>query len=656
MYDMDASKTARRVLLPVIVVVLAVGYLALGQGGLASAPVTTVQAPAVRGMASMSGTVTSAKPFKAAQVYIRNVDMRIMYMVFTNAGQFRAVSLFPGNYEISVTAKGFKSDVQKLAVKAGDNPKIKVSLQEVANSNEGEADPLQNVETLASNRIKVSFDLYENIYPSGAGRDVAERTCIICHGANFLPSQPGSAAVWNARVDRMMGKANFDRAANSYAEGLLSYRAQQFRFSRQDREDLVAYMVKNFGPGAPPRNVRTVQETPLDEAKLGKAMFMEYYVPEDPPGQGVHAPEYATGPGAGRRVIQDVRFDAEGNVYGSDRGAPRRLVKLNPRTGEMKEWLTPHPKNDIHEILINPVDGMVWLPEHTEGGGISYINGFNPKTEKWDVVLAGDPTDVIRNDIKWMQSFAMDSRFNLYIGWIFGGAITKFEPATKKLAVFPMPSTNAIPYGVVSDKNDNMWVADWGGGKILKFDTHQNNWTEYQPLTYPNQTRRLNFDYEGNLWWGIWAAGTSRPGKLAKMNTTSGKITEYTVPEQAANPYDVCPDLDGNIWFPDSPTVDRSAMIGKFNTKDQTFTFYPKPQFSADTPKIQVTRNGAIWFAPRGSLRAPAISVLYPDMDKITSFGAFYVNGPPGYPFKTTASSSTASTAPAPKAVPAKGR
>ena len=87
-----------------------------------------------------------------------------------------------------------------------------------------------------------------------------------------------------------MGKANFDRAANSYAEGLLSYRAQQFRFARQDREDLVAYMVKNFGPGAPPRNVRTVQETPLDEAKLGKAMFMEYYVPQDPPGQGVNAP------------------------------------------------------------------------------------------------------------------------------------------------------------------------------------------------------------------------------------------------------------------------------------------------------------------------------------------------------------------------------
>ncbi|PYS36806.1 MAG: hypothetical protein DMG14_23510 [Acidobacteria bacterium] len=340
---MNASKTARRILLPMSIIVLAAGYLAIGRGGWASAP-PLVQAPAIKGMANMSGKVTASKPFKAAQVYIKNVDMRIMYMVFTNAGQFRAVSLFPGNYEVAATAKGFKSDVQKVTVKAGDSPKINLTFQEVAASNQGETDPLQNVETLRTNRIQVSFDTYDNIYPAGKGRDVAERTCIICHGENFIPSQPGDAAVWNARIDRMMGKANFDRPANSYAEGLLSYRAQQFRFSKQDREDLFAYLVKNFGPDAPRRNVRTVQETPLDEAKLSKAMFMEYYVPEDPAGRGVHAPEYALpGGGSGTRRIQDVRFDAEGNVYGSDRGIPRRLVKVNPRTGERKEWVTDLP-------------------------------------------------------------------------------------------------------------------------------------------------------------------------------------------------------------------------------------------------------------------------------------------------------------------------
>src|SRR5262245_26034778 len=345
------------------------------------------------GMATMTGSVTAGKPFKAAQVYIRNTDKRILYMVYTNAGQFRALGLFPGNYEVSVTARGLKSDIQKLAIKAGDAPTLRFSLTDIPTEIKSETDVAQNLEGTASNRVLVTLDSYDNIYPPGRGREIAESTCMICHGENFLSSQPARAEVWNQRIDKMVGKELHNRPAQSYADGLIGYRSQWARnWSLKDREELVAYLVKNFGPDAKPRNVRTVKETPLDEAKLGKAMYMEYYIAEDAPGQGIHSREYAGALGfSGRRVIQDVRFDAEGNVYGTDRGAPRRLVKLNPRTGEMKEWLTPHPKNDVHEVLINPVDGMVWMPEHTEGGGISYINGFNPKTEKWDVVLPGDP-------------------------------------------------------------------------------------------------------------------------------------------------------------------------------------------------------------------------------------------------------------------------
>jgi virginiamycin B lyase len=613
-----------------------------------------VEAATLPGLASLSGTVESAKPFKAAQVYIKNVDKRIMYMVYTNAGQFRAVQLFPGNYDISVTLKGFKSDVQKVAVKAGDAPKIKLTLQDEAVAGTTVTDVAQNLEGTASNRVSVSFDTYDNVYPAGPGRDVLEHTCMICHGENFVSSQPAREDVWNARVDRMVGKENLNRQFQSYAEGVLSYRAQWARnWSKKDRDVLVAYLVQNFGPGARPRNVKTVKETPLDETKLAKAMYMEYYVPQDAPGQGIHDPQYADALGfSGRRVIQDVRFDAEGNVWATDRGAPRRLVKLNPQTGEMKEWLTPHPKSDIHELLIWK-DDMIWMPEHAEGGLRNYLLAFNPKTEKWDKSIDEDPTDVVRNPIKWTQSEAVDSKGNLYIIWILGGALTKYERATGKVTVFPMPSTNAIPYGTVADRNDNIWIADWSGGKIEKFDTHTNAWTEFVPPTYPNQTRRLNVDYQNNIWWGEWSGGTKQPGKLAKLDQTTGRITEYTIPEQAANPYDVCMDLEGNIWFPDSPTADRSAMIGKFNPKDQTFTFYPKPQFSADTPKIQLTKDGAVWFAPRGSRDAPAISVLYPDMYKITTFGAFYVNGPPGYPFKTVLSTERQSTRPA---VVAKGK
>ena len=54
-----------------------------------------------------------------------------------------------------------------------------------------------------------------------------------------------------------------------------------------------------------------------------------------------------------------------------------------------------------------------------------------------------------------------------------------------------------------------------------------------------------------------------------------------------------------------------------------------------------MTQDGAIWYSPRGSQDAPAFGVLYPDMDKITTLGAFYLNGPPGYPFKAGAVNGT---------------
>ena len=75
-------------------------------------------------------------------------------------------------------------------------------------------------------------------------------------------------------------------------------------------------------------------------------------------------------------------------------------------------------------------------------------------------------------------------------------------------------------------------------------------WTIFAPPTYPAQVRRLNVDAQNNIWLGIWAAGR-RPGKLAKSDQTTGRITEWTVPRQNASPYDVAQDPDGNIWSAD---------------------------------------------------------------------------------------------------------
>src|SRR5262249_43552481 len=103
----------------------AAAYLVFAVSGPAAARLSAAQAGAIPGTANLSGTVDSAAPFKAAQVFIRNVDKRILYMVYSNAGQFRAVALFPGNYQVSAGAKGLESDVQTVVLKAGDNPELK---------------------------------------------------------------------------------------------------------------------------------------------------------------------------------------------------------------------------------------------------------------------------------------------------------------------------------------------------------------------------------------------------------------------------------------------------------------------------------------------------------------------------------------------------
>ena len=59
----------------------------------------------------------------------------MLYMVYTVAGHYTAMQLFPGNYEVSVQAKGLDSDVTKLTLKAGQHTTLNLSLHESTASN-----------------------------------------------------------------------------------------------------------------------------------------------------------------------------------------------------------------------------------------------------------------------------------------------------------------------------------------------------------------------------------------------------------------------------------------------------------------------------------------------------------------------------------------
>ena len=616
------------VALAAVVAAGAAAYVASGGGAAATAQ--SRDKVSLKDMPSVTGTVEAAKPFKAAQVYLRNTDRRMSYMVYTQAGKFRAVALLAGNYEISAEAKGLQSDVQKIVIRNGDNPQLKISMRDAASAERfpgaGSAPPRDL--TLAS---------YDEIYPPGAGKRVVEEVCMTCHGENFIPGRPSNAAGWQAALDLMMGRGLHDRDRTNPYEGILSPPATDFRFGLQDRKDLLEYLIKNFGADSKRRAVRP-EETPLDEAKLAKAQYIEYFLTPDAQSGGTAAGQPRGELAQSRnRILYTIQLDAQGNAWGVDRSSPNRLVKLDPRTGEQQDFVLPDPRAGVHEILIDR-DGMIWVPElgGTPGTRVYRLLGFNPKTEKWEKIINADPDDVIRNPNKvGMHASVIDSKGNIYMNWFGMGAIGRYDRQTGKVDVYRIPMNSAIPYGMAVDRNDNIWSALWNYGKLTKFDPTTKQWTEFTPPTYPSNMRRgVGIDSKNNVWTGIYAAG-NRPAKLAKLDQTTGRITEFTIPRRGAMPYEATADLDDNIWFPDTSVPVNQPVIGRFDPRDQSFTFYPKPQVGADSPKLQHTVDGAVWYTARTATPgATAFGVLYPDKEKITTLGGYPLNGAPGYAFK----------------------
>jgi streptogramin lyase len=656
----------RPIALAALAVAALVGiYSAFGHAG----SVAAQAGGELEGLGTLTGTVTAAKPFKAARVFLHSLDRprrNMLYMVYTQAGAFKAVAVMPGNYELFVKERGLESDPQPITIKPGMNqaPKVTMHDSKVPNAYPTIVDPSEarTANGVLPPQKDVQMATYEEVFPPGPGRVVLETLCMRCHGENFFAMNPRSAQGWQFGIEtRMMGKALFDRMEKtSLGEGILAGSASNFRFGAQDRKDVLEYLSKNLGLDKKPRAIKTDPEMPLDETQLGKAQYIEYYVttPENEKASSVRSvaadnSENAAGGVAGYRLIMQVTIDAQGNRWAIDRGVPSRLVKLDPRTGEQKVFLLPDKRAGVHDMTQDR-QGMLWVLEFGRnadgsvealGSGselTSRIIGFNPKTEKWEHQADPDPDNVIRATHKGpLMGGLVDSKGQVWAHWMQTGAISKYDPKTGKAETFRIPTPNAVPYGACVDPFDNIWVAEWSGGKLARFDQSTGAWTEFVPPMYPANFRRgPESDADGNIWVGVWSAG-NRPGMIAKLDQKTGKWTTYEAPFRGSQPYETSIDRDGNVWFPDISEArpDRGTAIGRLDLRTRTFTYYPRPQQVADSTRVMHAEDGSVHYTARyGSSKDwSGIGVLFPDKDKITTLAPRMLNGGPGYGFKVAA-------------------
>src|SRR3989442_8598377 len=96
-----------------------------------------------------------------------------------------------------------------------------------------------------------------------------------------------------------------------------------------------------------------------------KALYFEYFPPLFP----------TLGADNTQRRTQEAHFDPDGNVWYTDRSIPNRIGRVDPRSGEFKDFTMPDPRADPHGLTVDKAGYVFWA--ETVG---FHLGRLDPKT------------------------------------------------------------------------------------------------------------------------------------------------------------------------------------------------------------------------------------------------------------------------------------
>jgi virginiamycin B lyase len=153
---------------------------------------------------------------------------------------------------------------------------------------------------------------------------------------------------------------------------------------------------------------------------------------------------------------------------------------------------------------------------------------------------------------------------------------------------YPIPTAASKPAGITRTTTA-LWFAEEAANKVGVLT--QNATIADYPLPYPNsQPLNITVAEDGNLWLTEFGGG-----KIAKFDTTALAFTECTLPLQTSatpTPYGIAAAGDGNLWVTDP----ASNGIWRVQPGCGSFAFFPLATANAGPESITPGPNGALWF------------------------------------------------------------
>jgi virginiamycin B lyase len=510
---------------------------------------------------ALSGVIKGERqePIEGVLVSAKSPKGKITVTVVSDShGQYSFDSrrLKPGTYKIAIRAIGYDLAVQDLVahvVQTGSHLDIEIVKTRDITPQLSAAEWLMSV-------------------PGTPAEKDALYTCIECHTATPIVSSKYDAAGWLQTIVRMR---NYSPQSVLSSPILLPYHQEP----RPEDVEFAKYL-SSINLSSKSKWDFKLRTLPRPSGSDTRVIVTEYDLP---------SPE---------RQPHDVVIDSEGMVWYDD-FAQSILGRLNPNTGEVKEWKLPelkpgYPTGSL-DLELDP-DGNLWIARVFQAG----VTRFNKKTEEissWKVPAQYD-TPHTRTTF-----LAIAPQGFVWFNDSTGRRMNKLDPATGKIETYPTfpgwvrPALDIgvgmkgdhnrvghLVYGIGVDSNGVGYLADRPGSNIGEIDPQTGKVVMY-PTPSPNSgPRRLHVDENGQVWFA-----ENYAFNFAHFDPKTKQFQEWHDPTPWDAPYDVVRDKNGDLWTGGMTT----DLVTRFNPTTGKFTKYLLPGLAVNIRRVEIDNSTA---------------------------------------------------------------
>jgi virginiamycin B lyase len=290
----------------------------------------------------------------------------------------------------------------------------------------------------------------------------------------------------------------------------------------------------------------------------------------------------------------DTRIAADGTIW-FNHFNDNAIGRLDPRTGEAKEWRWPYRAREGSfqptgaRTLMGPDRQGRWYIGNQAQSGVVV---FDPKTEQFefrDPPGGGEMIDVSAAHVD-------GNAWRAVAGPVAGGGVYQIDLATWESK--EIKGTNEKPlyaYDIAADTRNNVYGSARGAQYVWRIDakTHAIQYFDIpaEPRghgSFGSGMRRGITDSQDRLWWGGYDGGFI--GMLDPRKPAAEAMKLYAVPFPYFFPYDAHYDEQGYTWT-GGIYADR---VARMNVETGEWNFYLLP-FEANIRDINLQpaqRNG----------------------------------------------------------------